>query len=815
MVPNEKLQADKATIIAHLTHITRRWVELGQPCLLEIIHLTPEDKAELRDCAHFRPDPQGIAEAADHVAVMNGHKLNSYATVNPVDANNRPRARTRASAEHIVASFFHWADADDAVAAANIKNFSEAQCTFFVLTGTVPSYRPHVYFELEEPTRNLVAWKATQVGIAATLFTDGTVVDPPRMMRLAGTINWPKPAKAAKGYIPELTTLKIYSTDERPRFTSERLARIFNAGSQRARTESRTGQDDSDGFNFDTGREDKGRKFADYLRDCSTDGKKHGGVRGVTAMLGMRMVEPEIVTALIKHVCPVWDENVEKLISSAYKFASDPDEGEVKPVDLWGMFSPPTLPRGLLPKVIEDFAFSQGEIMGADAGGLAAAALCVSCAAIPDQVKLKVKRHDDWAESARIWVALVGDPSTKKSPVLGAAEKPLRKIDAAMFRRYIAAKAEYDALKKEEKADAEKPVQKRKRLEDTTIEAAQEVMADSPEGLLVLQDELSGWFGGMDRYSNGKGKDRSFWLQAFNGGVYAYNRIGRGAGMVENLSACVLGGIQPEPIRKVVAEASDDGLIQRLFPIVLRPAVLGNEDQPESDCAAAYAALIEALTRCEVGARSSGFDTGERPRLIFDDAAQAIRRKLEEKHLSLMAVETLNRKLAAHIGKYDGLFARLCVAFHCIDHGGGMVPQIVTEAVALRAARFLHEFLLPHAVAFYGGILGLSDDHDSLTHVATHILVHELEMVSVRDVARGVRSMRNLTRAETLRIFEQLEALGWVAAMPSGPRANAAPTWAVNPEVHKAFHARRISEGERLKRAQEAVIAAAKARKET
>jgi hypothetical protein len=811
VVPDEKLQAYKATIIAHLTHITRRWHELGQPCLLEIIHLTPTEKAEVRDVAHFRPDAQGIEDAASHVVVMNGHKLNSYATVNPIDADNRPQTGKRASAGHIVASFFHWADADDATAAANIKNFSEAQCTFYVLTGTVPSFRPHVYFELEEPTRNLVAWKATQEAIASTLVTDGSVVDPPRMMRLAGTVNWPKPSKVAKGYIPEVTSLKIYSHEDRPLFTSERMARIFNVGTHRPRQEHRQETQDG-GFNFDTGREDKGGKFAQYLKDCSTDGKKHGGVRGVTAMLGMRMVEPEIVGALIRHVCPVWDENVENLINTAYKFASEPGEADVRPTDLWGLFDPPTLPRGLLPKIIEDFALTQGEIMGADAGGLAAAALCVSCAAIPDQVKLKVKRHDDWSESARIWVALVGDPSTKKSPVLSAAEKPLRKIDTAMFRRYIAAKAAYDALKKEEKADAEKPIQKRKRLEDTTIEAAQEVMGDSPEGLLVLQDELSGWFGGMDRYSNGKGKDRSFWLQAFNGGVYAYNRIGRGAGMVENLSACVLGGIQPEPIRKVVADATDDGLIQRLFPIVLRPAVLGNEDQPESDSAAAYAALIEALTKCEVAkGKTSGFDTGDRPRLIFDDAAQAVRRKMEEKHLGLMAVETLNRKLAAHIGKYDGLFARLCVAFHCIDHGGGMVPQIITEAVAVRAARFLHEFLLPHAVAFYGGILGLSDDHDRLTAVAGHILTHGLEVVSTRDVARGDRTMRGLTRAETLRIFEQLEALGWVAAMPTAARSNAAPTWAVNPEVHKAFHARRMTEAARRKAAQDAVAEAAKA----
>jgi hypothetical protein len=47
-----------------------------------------------------------------------------------------------------------------------------------------------------------------------------------------------------------------------------------------------------------------------------------------------------------------------------------PAEAGVEPVDLWGKFDPPTLPRGLLPKVIEDFAFDQGRTMGADEAGL-------------------------------------------------------------------------------------------------------------------------------------------------------------------------------------------------------------------------------------------------------------------------------------------------------------------------------------------------------------------------------------------------------------------------------------------------------------
>jgi hypothetical protein len=205
-----------------------------------------------------------------------------------------------------------------------------------------------------------------------------------------------------------------------------------------------------------------------------------------------------------------------------------PKPPPVDPVDLWGKFEPPTLPRGVLPDVIERFAFEQGRDMGADMAGIAVSALAVCAAAIPDKIKLQVKRHNKgWLESARIWVGVIGPPSTMKSPVMAAAARPLRRIDAELARQYAEEKARYDALPKEEKALNKPPKHVRVMLQDTTIEAAQEVLKDSPDGVLCYQDELSGWFGSMEKYSSAKGgaRDRAFWLEAYNGGQYAVNRI--------------------------------------------------------------------------------------------------------------------------------------------------------------------------------------------------------------------------------------------------------------------------------------------------
>jgi hypothetical protein len=99
-------------------------------------------------------------------------------------------------------------------------------------------------------------------------------------------------------------------------------------------------------------------------------------------------------------------------------------EPSMAPVDLWGKFTPPELPRGLLPPVIEQFAFAQGDVMGADPAGLAMAALAVCAAILPDRIKLKVKRHGGWTEAARLWVGLVGEPSTKKTEREFSADSP-------------------------------------------------------------------------------------------------------------------------------------------------------------------------------------------------------------------------------------------------------------------------------------------------------------------------------------------------------------------------------------------------------
>jgi hypothetical protein len=462
-------------------------------------------------------------------------------------------------------------------------------------------------------------------------------------------------------------------------------------------------------------------------------------------------------------------------------------EAPAVPRDLWAKFDAPPLPTGLLPEVIEQFAFAQAELMGCDPAGIAMGALTVCAAAIPDEIKLQVKRYDPrWVESTRLWTGLVGLPSTMKSPIMLRAIEPLNRIDKRLTARYMEAMASYEKLSPEDRKKSEKPKLTQTMLGDTTPEAAQIVLQNSPNGVLLFRDELSGWFGSMDKYSGSRGAaaDRAFWLCSYNGGRYLLNRVGRGASPIPNLSVSMLGGIQIEPLRALVAEGVDDGLIQRMLPIMLRAAVLG-KDEPLLDDR--YDNLVERLNQMISHI------------VFFDDAAQQIRRELEQKHIDLMAFESVNKKLAAHIGKYNGLFARLCLLWHCIENvgevGAAPIRNTINADTAQRVADFLHGFLLPHAISFYVGVVGLADDHDRLANVAGYILAHKLERITNRDVARGDRSMRKLDRADVESIFNRLDALGWISRV-QGYRSSEVQ-WVVNPQAHRLFEQRAKAEAER------------------
>ncbi|TDH61575.1 DUF3987 domain-containing protein [Dankookia rubra] len=300
-----------------------------------------------------------------------------------------------------------------------------------------------------------------------------------------------------------------------------------------------------------------------------------------------------------------------------------------------------------LPDTLYPFVTDTAARMGVDPVAVALSAL-VSCASVVhEDWRIQPKRHDDtWTEAARIWGAIVGDPSILKTPVIAACTRPIERLELAARDQHAAAaqrhKAQMAAWKEAGSDPAAKPVPPRLDrylVEGTTIEALSEVLRDDEEArhrvptgrVLVRQDEMSEWIAGFDRYRSGGrgGGDRGAYLRLYNGGSYVVDRVGRGSFAVPNWSACVLGGIQPEPIQRIARDAADDGLLQRFLYCVPARQGMGQDRQPDRAAIARYEALIASLVALQPQQVQDTGPAARRRALVLAEAAHRHREEME------------------------------------------------------------------------------------------------------------------------------------------------------------------------------------------
>ena len=202
---NEKFHANKLIISRFISAITCDWSKSSnEPGLFEIRCL-----GEKRTLKPKRFSLDAIDEAVEFAISMNGQKLNIYMTINPIDLNASIKAGSGATDTDILRAHYSFADADNQAGLTGITKLSKlCEPDIVVTTGTVPHERRHAYWRLSEACTDLELWRSTQLNIATLSATDKSVINPSRLMRVAGTVNYPKMHKQERGYISELVSMK-------------------------------------------------------------------------------------------------------------------------------------------------------------------------------------------------------------------------------------------------------------------------------------------------------------------------------------------------------------------------------------------------------------------------------------------------------------------------------------------------------------------------------------------------------------------------------------------------------------------------------
>ncbi|WP_336487416.1 DUF3987 domain-containing protein [Methylobacterium nigriterrae] len=411
-----------------------------------------------------------------------------------------------------------------------------------------------------------------------------------------------------------------------------------------------------------------------------------------------------------------------------------------------------------------------------------------------------------WAEPPLLWCALVGAPSSSKSPAMDAVMALLSFAEERMAlgfedqQRAYATKLQASEARLEDwkvklkaalkageappemPADAQAPdapERPRIRVADATVEKLGGLAAVLPRGLLLVRDELAGFFGGFGKYGGG-GSERAFTIEMYGGRSYTVDRVKNPQPIcIEHLSVGLLGGVQPDKLPLII-DGPDDGMSARVlwaWPEIKPEFSLARTLQDDSLAKANFARLVDL---------PPGRDETERlgPKEVrltseAEDALEAFGREVAQR------ADTVGDRLAGALGKARGHTLRLSAVLEYLWWCGGTrtsEPTCISVEAVEAAAGIVRGYFLPMAERVYG------DADIPMQERRAMLLARSLrskgeQVFNARDLRREVGGL--LRQAANMReACSELADACLIRLTPSGkepPRGRPALTYEVNP----------------------------------
>jgi hypothetical protein len=480
-------------------------------------------------------------------------------------------------------------------------------------------------------------------------------------------------------------------------------------------------------------------------------------------------------------------------------------------VDPYAEFVGPPFPVDVLPPTLAKFVDAEHRAMGADPSALAMAALTAVAGAM--HAETLVCAGEGWWERPILWTFLIGLPSSMKSPIIDKTTKPLSRIDHERNKIW---QQEYAIWQQANEKAIKAPLPPRRPrciINDVTPEKVAEFLSRNPCGSLLVHDELAGWIGSFERYSQGASA-RPFFLSCWNGGPHNKDRVGRGKTdpdaeiHVENLALSILGGIQPDRLA-ALGDLTSDGLLQRSLPCLMKSAERGDEYYPVATAEADYEELIKSVSAAPP------------EKYYFNQDALEVRDRVNDHLHRLEQVDGFSSALIGAIGKLRGYFARFCLVLEVAwknDRRSVDLPEWMTPADAERSRKIfgydpadrlsaginptirrqtaeaveklLHQYLLPHTFGLYDVVANGGQDRDMLRSIGDFILASPKDRLRPSDFTAGVRALRGRPEQKIREWAGRFCAMGWLQSEEARPGVPP-KAWLVVPGLREHFAERR------------------------
>lgn len=394
----------------------------------------------------------------------------------------------------------------------------------------------------------------------------------------------------------------------------------------------------------------------------------------------------------------------------------------------------------MLPKCIYDFVYEISYNQQSPIDYSAITAIISIGTVIGNSTNIRGKRKGSWLVTPNLWGAIVGEPSTRKTIAMKKALSPLKelqkkkkelwlkdeeertleklqyklrireldkKIDSKLLQElYKQHNDENDGKSaKELYAEKQSVIAKLKRnqprrfiINNATLESFGDVLQANPLGVLVLNEELSGFISDMG--TREKKVERCFYLTGYDGDSdFSWDRVGRGHVEIPQVTLSMLGTIQPSEITHLVQSAMsrqvNDGFLQRLQLSVWPNDKIEKSIWIDEDIdAEIYGGFYKILERaCIYSANKHIISLNDEAQSLFAD----------------WYVETTNRlklssdpaPLISHELKMPDTVLKLSFIFEAADNfHAESVPIEITKESMIMALKW-QEYLMSHARKLY------------------------------------------------------------------------------------------------------------------
>jgi hypothetical protein len=392
----------------------------------------------------------------------------------------------------------------------------------------------------------------------------------------------------------------------------------------------------------------------------------------------------------------------------------------------------------------------------------AALALLVTASGVVGAAR-GVSPRPGWREPCGIYGMLVGPPSNNKSGPLQAFKVAAQFLEREENSDFQQRQREYETevamaneihaaweqdVKEARKSKREPPIKpvsacdpvepkpRRIVISNITTEALNGLFAANLRGLVMLQDEGSGFLGSFERYN--KGSDAHVYLSAYNGIAEVTDRLTRGTINPPHAWLSIGFGIQPEKLVQLALDErnrTNDGLVSRFLYVWPNPVPPVWKVAPCDE-----GRIVDTLRRLRSLKMGSDGDGQPAPRYL------RLAPEAEELFGAWWADQKIRGQsgqgyFAEFLGKSLGGCARLALALELLewaqtDDGPSDGPAAVSLKSTAHAIALFRDYFEPMAARVFG------DAGSSGTERAAISLVSELRKRGARQFNASTARMQ-------------------------------------------------------------------------